>query len=262
MNALHYVHFYITYVLGSGLKIAWDESAVNCRCRNSPWCDFEWNTRGWYSQLDRGIGRLTWEQLQLPKSSWCILRITHKDDWWFRGIWRNSDPIWIPETSGYFRTSDLPKSTLWAMAKGLLSLSFNRRSFHFSIWVLWTMASQLPSRLESSTSDSQVWYHLRFNLWQSVRGPSGKSWRGVKDGVGNMSQAIPSNIFKAFKPLQDSCRSAWYQKILHNQYRSYLQASESISQSVLLQVLLFHRKAGGGAVGSRKAIGKTKLHRG
>lgn len=138
---MHCITYISIYVLGSGLKIAWDESTMNCRCRNSPWCDFEWNTPGWYSQLDRGIGRLTWEQLQLPKSSWCILGTTHKDDWWFRGLWRNSDPVWIPETSGYFRTSDLPKSILWAMAKGLL----------------WTMASQLPrfDTISASTFGNQ-----------------------------------------------------------------------------------------------------------
>lgn len=203
MNALHYVHFYITYVLGSGLKIAWDESAVNCRCRNSPWCDFEWNTRGWYSQLDRGIGRLTWEQLQLPKSSWCILRITHKDDWWFRGIWRNSDPIWIPETSGYFRTSDLPKSILWAIAKGLLSLSFNRRSFHFSIWVLWTMASQLPSRLESR----HLWLPgLIPSPLQPLAISSWAEWQILTRRERRGREHEPSHPFKHFQSFQAASR--------------------------------------------------------
>ena len=183
---------------------------MNCRCRNSPWCDFEWNTRGWYSQLDRGIGRLTWEQL--PKSSWCILGTTHQDDWCFRGIWRNSDPIWI-----IWNIWILPN---FRFAK--YSLSHGKRCEpwfpSFPAWKLGTSDVLGSSWLTSLAFGSQVWYHLRFNLWQSIRGPSGKSWRGVKDGVGNMSQAMPSNIFKAFKPLQDSRLSAWYQKILHNQY--------------------------------------------
>ncbi len=224
--ALHFYTLYVICLICSWIrsKIAWDESTMNCRCPNSPWCDFEWNTRGWYSQLDRGIGRLTREQLQLPKSSWCILGTTfHQDDWWFRGIWRNSDPIKIPETSGYFGTPDLPKNIRWAMAKGLLSSFFDRRSlrsFHFLIWVLQTMASQLRNIRLDTRHFWRIWMYLahlarlslapRFDTISAstfgnqfvgrVANPD-EAWKKGSLGAWDMNQAnMPSNIFKAFKP--------------------------------------------------------------